>query len=56
MALRRLLRTHHVAIDWLSESPEGDGVFLRYVNTKNQVAGIFTKGFNSGEARSALHA
>ena len=45
MALRHVLRTHRVAIDWLFENFEADDLHLRYVPTKEQVADLMTKGF-----------
>lgn len=54
MVLRDLLGAHRIAIFWLFELFEGDDVFLRFMNTKKQVLGIFVAEFNSGEAWSPL--
>ena len=43
--LRHLPRTHRVDLDWLFERLKDDpGIFMRFVETKEQIADIFTKG------------
>ena len=43
--LRHVLRTHRVDLDWLFERfREDPGLFIRYVSTKQQIAGMLTKG------------
>ena len=44
--LRHVGRTHRVDLDWLFERIMKDpGIFVKYVGTKEQLAGILTKGF-----------
>ena len=44
-ALRHVLRTHRVDLDWLFERIMFDPcIFMRYLNTKEQIADVFTKG------------
>ena len=43
--LRHVTRTHRIDLDWLFEVLREDpGVNIKYINTKRQVADIFTKG------------
>jgi hypothetical protein len=43
--LRHVPRTHRIDLDWLFEVLREDpGVNIKYINTKEQVADIFTKG------------
>ena len=43
--LRYVPRTHKIDLDWLFERFAKDsGIKIRYVNTKDQIADIFTKG------------
>ena len=44
-AMRHIQRTHRVDIDWLFERFQSDpGIYIRYVNAKQQVADLLTKG------------
>ena len=44
-AMRHVLRTFGVDLDWLFERVRVDpGIFLKYVNTKNQLADMLNKG------------
>ena len=44
-ALRHVPRTHRVDLDWLFERIREDpGVFVKYVNTHDQIADMLTKG------------
>ena len=44
-ALRHVLRTHRVDLDWLFDRLMFDPcIFMRYINTKEQLADVFTKG------------
>ena len=45
MALRHVLRTHRVSIDWCFEVFSDPDIHIRYVNTKEQIADMMTKGF-----------
>ena len=43
--MRHVLRTFRVDIDWLFERVREDpGIYMKYVNTKNQLADMLTKG------------
>jgi hypothetical protein len=43
--MRHVPRTHRIDLDWLFDVMREDpGIKLKYINTKNQVADIFTKG------------
>ena len=43
--MRHITRTHRVDLDWLFERLRDDpGIFITYVNTKEQVADMLTKG------------
>ena len=54
-ALRHVSRTHRVDLDWLFERINRDpGVFIKFVPTKEQLAGILTKGSFTAEAWNAL--
>ena len=48
MALRHVLRTHRVSIDWCFEVFSDPDIHIRYVNTKEQIADMMTKGFSMG--------
>ena len=48
-AMRHVLRTHRVNLDFMFEILDQRGVSLKYVNTKNQVADFLTKGFTRKE-------
>ena len=39
--MRRVSRTHRVALDWLFDRPK---IHMKYIDTKNQLADILTKG------------
>ena len=44
-AMRHVLRTFRVDLDWLFERVRVDpGIFMKYVNTKKQLADMLTKG------------
>ena len=41
--LRHVTRTHRVNLDWcLERLREDEGIYLRYINTKQQIADILT--------------
>ncbi len=42
-ALRHLHRTHRAAVDWIYDMIKANWVVLEHVNTKFQIADIFTK-------------
>ena len=43
--MRHVARTHRVDLDWLFERIREDpGISIRYVNTKDQIADLLTKG------------
>ena len=43
--MRHVSRTHRVALDWLFESNQfGPVIQIKYIDTKNQLADILTKG------------
>ena len=43
--MRHVTRTHRIDLDWLfNVIREDPGVSIKYINTKKQVADIFTKG------------
>jgi hypothetical protein len=43
--MRHVARTHRVDLDWLFERIREDpGINIQYINTKQQIADIFTKG------------
>ena len=43
--LRHVPRTHRIDLDWLfTVMREDPGLFIKYINTKEQIADIFTKG------------
>ncbi len=44
-ALRHVLRSHRISIHWLVECLRREGVRIRYVNTKLQIADLLTKHF-----------
>ena len=54
--MRHLARVHRVNLDWLLERIREDpGIFLKYVNTKSQIADILTKGtFTEAQWKSLL--
>ena len=53
MALRHVMRTHRVALDWLYELFDSEDIWLKYINTKWQVADMYTKSFtNAGTWRT----
>ena len=49
MALRHVLRTHRVALDWLFDLFDSPDITLKYIGTKWQAADIFTKCFTKAE-------
>ena len=49
MALRHVLRTHRVALDWLYERFQDQPMRLQYINTKFQLADMFTKHFRTAD-------
>ena len=49
--MRHVARTHRVDLDWLFERIRDDpGIFLKYVNTKEQLADMLTKGQFTAES------
>ena len=53
--LRHVTRTHRVCLDWcLERLREDDGIFVRYIHTKQQVADILTKGQFSAQQWNVL--
>ena len=45
LTMRHVSRTHRVALDWLSDRINLDSkIQIKYIDTKNQLADIFTKG------------
>ena len=45
LTMRHVLRTHRVALDWLFDRINLDSkIKIKYIDTKNQLADIFTKG------------
>ena len=53
--MRHVARTHRVDLDWLFERLKDDpGIGLRYVNTKDQIADLFTKGSFSSQTWNTL--
>ena len=49
-ALRHLHRTHRVAVDWIYDMIKANFVVLEHVNTKVQIADIFTKAIVKSES------
>ncbi len=49
-ALRHLHRTHRVAVDWIYDMIKANWVVLGHVNTKVQIADIFTKAIVKSES------
>ncbi|MDP7560176.1 MAG: hypothetical protein QF745_06510, partial [Planctomycetota bacterium] len=49
-ALRHLHRTHRVAVDWIYDMIKANWVVLEHVNTKVQIADIFTKAIVKSES------
>ncbi len=49
-ALRHLRRTHRVAVDWIYDMIKANWVVLEHVNTKFQIADIFTKAIVKSES------
>ena len=54
MALRHVLRTHRVALDWLYDLFDEDDINIKYINTKWQVADMYTKSFTNADTWSTL--
>ena len=53
--LRHVTRTHRVDLDWcLERLREDDGIYMRYINTKQQIADMLTKGSFSAHQWNAL--
>ena len=53
--MRHATRTMRIDIDWLFERIKTDkGIFLKYVNTKEQIADILTKGSFAAASWSCL--
>ena len=45
-ALRHVQRTHRIVLDWTYDLiRQNDGIWLRYIGTKDQIADLMTKGF-----------
>ena len=55
--MRRVSRTHRVALDWLFDRINSDPkIQIKYVDTENQLAGMLTKGsFTRDECHNLLH-
>ena len=55
--MRHVSRTHRVALDWLFDRINlNPKIQIKYIDTKNQLAGILTKGnFTRDEWNSLLH-
>ena len=54
MALRHVLRTHRIAIDWCFEVFDSPDINIKFVGTKEQIADLLTKGFTKGELWDSL--
>jgi hypothetical protein len=54
MALRHVLRTHRISIDWCFEVCSNCDVFLKYVRTTEQCADMMTKGFSKKDVWNTL--
>ena len=54
MALRRVLRTHRIAIDWCFEVFDSPDIKIKFVGTKQQIADLMTKGFSKGDLWDSL--
>ena len=53
--MRHVARTHRIDLDWLFERIRDDpGIFLKYINTKFQLADILTKGMFTADQWSSL--
>ena len=53
--MRHVSRTHRVALDWLFDRIRlGPKIQIKYVNTKNQLADILTKGSFTRDERNQL--
>ena len=55
--MRHVSRTHRVALDWLLDRINSDPkIQIRYIDTKNQLADMLTKGsFTRDEWNNLLH-
>ncbi len=53
-ALRHVLRTHRVHLDYLYDLLSADDISIKYVSAKLQVADIFTKAFVNSEVWNRL--
>ena len=55
--MRHVSRTHRVALDWLFDRSDVDSkIQIRYIDTRHQLADIFTKGnFTRDEWNNLLH-
>ena len=42
--MRHVSRTHRVALDWLFDLQSDSKIQIKYIDTKNQLADILTKG------------
>ena len=49
IVLRHVLQTHRVALDWLYERFQDQPMRLQYINTKLQLADMFTKHFRTAD-------
>ena len=54
MAMKHVGRTHRIAIDWLFELCRHEFISLRSVNTKYQIADVFTKAVTKGDTWKML--
>ncbi len=53
--MRHMQRTHRIDVESLFESIHAiDGLSIKYINTKNQIADIFTKGSFSVQSWDTL--
>ena len=54
MALKHVLRTHRIAIDWCFENFDSPDERSKYVGVKVQIADLMTKGFSKGDLWDSL--
>jgi hypothetical protein len=52
-ALRHVPRSHRISIHWLVEAFRRDGVKIRFVSTKAQIADLLTKHFHQARGLAA---
>ena len=54
LALRHVSRTRRINLDWTYDTMQSQGISLKYVNTKNQIADMMTKAFTRRETWETL--